>query len=267
MSPADATAGHPLPGRPAAAVMDLDAQHESLTLGPYDVDVWMATVDTHPTLLRRLQDTLSPDERDRASRFRLETHRARYIFARGVLRQTLAEYVAVEPQHLRFQSNQFGKPSLLASSDAKIVSFNVSHSEGLLLVAITLDRLVGVDVEWIRPIVEVDAIVRDCFGTGERALMAAASSSDKERVFHVCWTRKEAYIKALGKGLSIPLNSFDISAGDDPACAAVSNSAMAEWEVIDLPLPAGYVGALVVQKGIRRLRRVTWAGNSTRLRH
>jgi 4'-phosphopantetheinyl transferase len=166
---------------------------------------------------------------------------------------------------------QNGDPIYAAGKQPKLPpkqpagSLNMSHSEGLVIVAVTLDCCVGVDTEFIRPIEDIDSLARRFFTTSEQALVQPAPVDRKEHVFYRCWTRKEAYIKAIGKGFSIPLDSFDssLALGAQGRWPQTSNDSLADntWWLSDLALLEGYVGALVVEERVPKITYVTWSPN------
>jgi 4'-phosphopantetheinyl transferase len=212
-------------------------------------EVWITKFD--PDTAQVLEPTLNSTERAHWRKLHFEKHQFRYIFAHGVLRTILSGYVGVRPNTIRFSANSFGKPYIdMPESDPRI-SFNMSHAEDLTIVAVMLAQAVGVDVESVRPIPELDNIARDYFSDAERALLQSSPAGLKEQTFCLCWTRKEAYVKAVGKGLSIPLNSFDTSMHPVAKGRFLNSTEHApqieSWWLSDLTLPYGYVGALVVE--------------------
>lgn len=227
-----------------------------------EVHVWIANVNVPAPLAARLEDTLSHDERSQAGRFVFEHHRRRYSAAHGILRDILARYVAKEPREIVFSLNAFGKPFLPEGDENRRLFFNMSHAGDLVVVALARDRLIGVDVEFIRPVPEIDAIAEYNFAPQERALIVNSSASDREPLFFTCWTRKEAYIKAVGKGLSLPLDSFDVSVPPGASGRSIEptkdSPGVAGWWLSDLIVPPGYKGAVVVEDGFDRLSSRNW---------
>ncbi len=153
------------------------------------------------------EQLLSADERDRANRFRFAMHRNRYISGRATLRIILGRFAGTAPERLTFEYTQFGKPFL---PDSRI-RFNLSHSEDLAVLAVTFDREIGVDVERIQQQKDLLDIAERFFAVPEREALRSLPVSDRAAGFYRCWTRKEAYIKARGDGLSLDLNSFVVS--------------------------------------------------------
>ena len=183
----------------------------SLPLGPGDVHVWKIELDQPADEFRAM---LSADERERASRFRVERGADRYVVGRGALRILLGRYTGASPETLVFRYNGFGKPELTGSD----VCFNLSHSHEIALIAAARGRAVGVDVERIREQVMIERIAERFFAPAEARAIAALPQDRQALAFFNCWTRKEAWIKARGEGLSIPLNSFEVTlAPGEPA--------------------------------------------------
>lgn len=182
-----------------------------LKLDNNEVHVWRATLSVPEPMLQSFLTILDPDERAKAERFCFPRDRDRSIAARAVLRMILSRYLDVEPGLLQFCHNSFGKPALTGDSSADALRFNLSHSHELALYAVTRGREVGVDVEYLRADVASEEIAERFFSSVEVAMLRAAPFNMRTRAFFNCWTRKEAYIKGRGDGLSLPLDKFDVS--------------------------------------------------------
>src|SRR5438552_7969902 len=167
-----------------------------LHLGVHEVHVWHAEL-TNVQDARNLEPLLSPDENERAARFRFPEHRRRFVIARGFLRQLLAAYVDLQPLDVEFTYSEAGKPALSAIHESNL-SFNVSHSGEIAVFSFAIGREVGVDVEYIRYDVDVEAIPRRFFSRMEQQILATLQGQQKFEGFFNCWTRKEAYVKAVG---------------------------------------------------------------------
>jgi 4'-phosphopantetheinyl transferase len=227
------------------------------------VDIW--TAHTDPSLIDSFGKTLSTVERRRSEEFVFEKHRVRYIFSQGLLRDILARYLHTEPYSIIFQKNAYGKPSLDRTLRAILpLSFNLSNSGDLAVVAVTLGRAVGVDTEFIRGMEDIGAIAQHYFTEEERSLLETASPQLRAFMFYTCWTRKEACIKAVGKGLSIRLNSFDTSMPLNAVGRQVSldleSLDIKEWWLTDLSMPDGYVGAMAIQGKRPNVTYLRWNG-------
>jgi 4'-phosphopantetheinyl transferase len=219
----------------------------NLSLGPGQVHIWRVALNQTRPIRDRLQKTLTADEYNRANRFHFAADRARFVTARGVLRLLLGQYLELAAQEIRFDYTAFGKPVLPGGN----LVFNLSHADDLALLAFTLNRGVGVDVERVRPEVLNEAIAQEFFSAAEVAALQALPPADQPAAFFAGWTRKEAYIKARGQGLSIPLDSFDVSlTPGQPARLLASREDPAEparWSLVELFPGPGYAAALAVE--------------------
>ena len=224
-----------------------------LALALDEVHVWRASLRPAPDALARLEAHLSPDERARAARFRFPQHRTAFVAGRGVQREILGRYTGLPPAALSYREGSHGKPELDGPATASGIRFNVSNSGDLALYALTLRREIGVDLEQLKPMPDGLDIAKRFFSAPENEVFAALPDEVRELAFFRCWTRKEAYIKAVGEGLSMPLDRFDVAfaPGEDPRILRTrGNPAEAErWTMLSLEPGPGYVGALAVEGG------------------
>jgi 4'-phosphopantetheinyl transferase len=176
-----------------------------------EVHVWLTRVGWSSRHVRALADVLSLDERQKAKGFRFQADRERHVIGRGVLRVVLGRILDTGPDSLSFHYNDFGKPHLPDAQNGLCLQFNVSHSGDLILIALAANRQIGVDVERVRDGLEPEAIARRFFSSREQADLAALPPSQRRNAFFRCWCRKEAFVKARGEGLSLPLSRFDVS--------------------------------------------------------
>jgi 4'-phosphopantetheinyl transferase len=222
----------------------------NIALRADEVHVWRAALDQPRERLDRLRGALAPDERERASRFHFERDRRRFAAARGLLREILSRYAGLPADALRFGYTSYGKPHL-AEEWGGGVRFNVSHSGELMLCAVGRGREVGVDIEQVRADVEHEEIAGRFFSEREVAALRALPVGLRREAFFLCWTRKEAYIKGIGEGLSLPLDSFDVSLapGEPASLLAVRGDgrAAARWTLRALEPGPGYHAALVAE--------------------
>jgi len=218
-----------------------------MDLQSHQVDVWRAHLNLQDDLLKLLESTLSADESQRAARFHFPTDRNRFIAAHGCLRDVLRRYLHCESGQLTFRSNPYGKPAL---RDHKL-EFNLSHSGDFALIAITREQKVGVDVEQIRSGISPHVIARQYFSKTEVAELEMLPLEEREAAFFTCWTRKEAYSKAQGLGLSLPLESFDVSlTPHEPALLRATrpdSSEAARWTLSSLDIDSCYQAAVAVE--------------------
>lgn len=222
-----------------------------LTLAEDEVHVWRAPLDLPSAQVHYLKEMLAAEELSRADRFHSEKGQRRFIVGRGILRTILSHYLTVAPGHLSFRYNCHGKPFLTSEFDHHKLSFNLSHSNGLVLYAIACGREIGIDLEQIHTNFEHEKIAERFFSPREIAALRTISAEMKAEAFFKCWTAKEAYIKAQGKGLSLPLHSFDVSyAPGEPARLLATRDDPLEasrWTLRELMPGDGYVGALVAK--------------------
>jgi 4'-phosphopantetheinyl transferase len=213
--------------------------------------VWCAPLDPPEESVHRFRELLSPDEVARVDRFRFDRDRRRSTVARGVLRTLLGGYLGEDPRRIAFRYESHGKPALAGPPAERGIRFNVSHSGEIALFAFTLGRELGVDVELVHSMEDAEQIAKSFFSAAENAAFRSLPRELRDEAFFNCWTRKEAYIKAVGEGLSFPLHVFDVSlVPGEPACLLDSRDPeQAErWSLCGLPDPApGYKAALVVE--------------------
>lgn len=223
----------------------------NLQLGSDEVHVWRTSLNQMSKYVSSLQLTLSADERDRAERFYFQQDREHFIVARGLLRTILSYYSDIEPSKLRFCYNPQGKPSLAREFRGNTLRFNLSHSRGLALYGITRGREIGIDVECLRHDFEHEQIAKRYFSLQEVSALRALVPQLQMEAFFKCWTCKEAYIKAKGEGLSIPLDQFDVSLnpGEPPVLLTTKwdPEEALRWCLLELVASPGYVAALAVE--------------------
>jgi 4'-phosphopantetheinyl transferase len=217
-----------------------------LTLGVNEVHVWRARLELDPQEFDRLQLTLSPDELGRAARFHFSRDRQHFIAARGILRDILSRYLVRSPAELDFCYSSFGKPKLAADCSADGLRFNLSHSGHIALYAVARQRELGIDVERIEPKFADDGIAEKFFSRNEVAKLRSLPTSARLHAFFNCWTRKEAYVKARGAGLYIPLESFEVSLAPDEQAAFLSKGESGR-SLEALMLDPDYAAAIVVE--------------------
>ena len=221
-------------------------------LAPNVVHVWSLPLES-PGGLHAATEILSADERERAARFRADEARNDFILTRAALRSLCAGYVRTASQDLQFVVSTHGKPALAGQRN---LQFNVSHSHGLALLAFVREREIGVDVEKINPAPDARKLAERFFSQVERAALEPLSGDELQSAFFRCWTRKEAYIKARGVGLSLPLDQFDVSLAADSADALLATRPdsldVQRWSVRNLAVHASYAAALALAENVNR---------------
>lgn len=233
-------------------------------LSDKEMHIWRAFLDIPDRSVQEFKQSLSTDERARAERFRFDRDRNRFIAAHGILRRILACYMNVDPCEITFCREENGKPRLKTAAGETGIQFNLSHSEGLAIYVFTCDRRVGVDVECIRVVDEMEQIVEQFFSARERALFRVLPAGVKQEMFFNLWTRREAFLKAIGNGLSYPPDTFDALRGgeDSDHSSAMAGGAQAGpgWSVLDVRPASRFVGAVVVDGAMWETRCWQWLG-------
>jgi 4'-phosphopantetheinyl transferase len=230
---------------------------DRLALADGEVHVWRASLDCSESVLHRFEAALAADEKARAQRFVFQPDRNSYIAARGVLRELLGRYLSRGPSEIEFDYGAQGKPALRSGWSQSGVQFNVSHSHGLALFAFAVARQVGVDVELVRPDFAGEKIAERFFSSQEVRALRSLPAAVQDDGFFLCWTRKEAYIKARGEGLQIPLKSFHVSLTPGKPARLQANDS-SRWSLRSLRLEGRYVGAAVGEGKGWKLRGFKW---------
>lgn len=214
----------------------------SLSVQPGDVHIWRLALDV---AVEPFLELLQRSELDRANRFYFEKDRKRFAIARGFLRVLLGRYLQTDPKSLMFSYGAYGKPGLAGTS----LRFNMSHSGNLALYAFTEGREIGVDVEQERADFTTDDIAGRFFSPFEVESLCRLPGDERVASFFRCWTRKEAYIKATGRGLSQPLDGFDVTLGPGERAALLRNDdgTHERWTMAGIDVGPGYAGAVAVE--------------------
>ncbi len=217
----------------------------------HEVHVWMASLETSNSVIQNLECVLSKDEVTQANRFHFEKDRRHWVVAHGILSILLSCYSHSDPSQLRFGSNAYGKPFLAFPSLTPLLHFNLSHSADLALYAFSYARQVGIDVEYKRADIDYNSLAKVSFSPNEQALLNSLTDNLKRDAFFNCWTRKEAYVKAKGKGFTIPTNQFDVNfLPGEPAALLQSREDprdITRWSIQELTPGNDYAGALAVE--------------------
>ena len=231
-----------------------------LNLGTEEVHVWCAALDGMVCELTPLAETLSACERKRAERFQFDRDRTRFIARRGLLRALLGRYLRADPAQIEFCYEARGKPSPVGNVAGEVIHFNLSHSDGLALFAFTRTHALGVDVERVRPIPEMDQVTARFFSERENVMLNALTAEQRIEAFFNCWTRKEAYLKATGEGIAdaLPQIEVTLAPGKPAQLLNVSGDLQAgsHWSLLPLSPAAGFVAAIAART--RGLNPVCW---------
>ena len=241
--------------------MSVSAQ-ERLELRRHECHVWRVTLDLPADVTECLQDLLSGEERNRAARFVFPVDRRRFVVAHGCLRQVLGGYLGADPESLILANGPSGKPFL--ASPRTVLRFNLSHSGDAALVAVAWDREVGVDVETVRPIGDLLGLAASCFSPVEERALGALPERVRLDCFFDGWTRKEAFVKLLGDGLSRPLDTFDVNLapGEPARLLRVAGGRARDWSLRAIEVGPGRRGALAIEGCLRSISVRDWVHRS-----
>ena len=222
-----------------------------------DIHIWHAALSGSTDELAEFHSQLAADEKARADRFFFERDRNRYIVGRGTLRTLLASYLDTEASQISFKYGPQRKPELATPSGERALQFNLAHSNDWAAYAFGWDRPLGIDLEHIRPVADVDDLVQRFFTARESALIRSLSGDEKWKTFFQIWTCKEALLKAHGSGLTTALDQFEIAldAKANPTVIPVGEDSegLAVWQLVILDLVPGYTSALALQANSRTL--------------
>ena len=228
----------------------------SLSLKASEIHVWRVDLEQPEDVVQQFRSTLEDDELYRADRFHFEKDRRAFTVSRGFLRHVLGRYLSIAPEALRFAYGPYGKPALNGEHKNSSLRFNMSHSRAVGLVAVCDNKELGVDVEYIRPDFASEDIARRFFSPHEVAAFNALPTELRVAAFFRCWARKEAYIKAIGRGLSQPLDGFDVTLAPEvaPALLRADEDDASRWTLNDIEVGSDYAAALIVEGQISKIR-------------
>lgn len=234
-----------------------------MLLSASDVHIWQIDLRQPQSVVVQLADCLSSDEGDKASRFHFQEDRNRYVVAHGALRHVLSVYLNSRPKQVEFVAGRQGKPALMTSCNPRNLNFNLSHSGEIALLAVAVGINLGIDIERIRPDFAGIEVAERFFSEGEVRALLSTPQNLRTGAFFECWTRKEAYIKAHGEGLSADLRSFDVAFGSgvDARLMAVrpDSQELSRWSLYALPISdPSYKAALAAEGTGHRLNWWEW---------
>lgn len=242
------TSQSPLPGRDGMLTAKTPVLQTPPRLAPGEIAVWVLSLTQPAATCRLLESLLSSDEKQRAARFRFDRDRRRYIVCRGALRRALGAYLCSTPEALTFSYGRRGKPALNGDEGGRL-EFNVSHSADLGMLTFADYGGVGSDIEWTGRRVEFESIARRFFTEHEVRDLLAVTGEQRREGFFNCWTRKEAYIKAIGEGLACPLHRFSVTLRpcDPPAMRWIEGDQADRWRIRAFRPAPGYVAAVAAR--------------------
>ena len=228
-----------------------------------EAHIWRAPLDLAPSQVDHLKSSLSIDERKRADRFVFLKDRRRFIVGRGRLRTILARYLDAQPAQLQFCLGMYGKPSLATVSGEPELRFNLSHSRGLALYAVSRSCEIGIDLERIRTDFDCRHLAERFLSPGENVVLDGIPSNLKHEIFLAYWTCKEAYAKATGLGLSLPLDQIDVTTAVVRLIGRLNSKSNQEksdtWSLLNFRPGSGYIASLAIEGLHRRLNYWQWA--------
>ncbi len=214
--------------------------------------LWYCNFDENLKNLQHYGTVLSDDEAARSLRFKFLKDRQSYIISRGILRILLGKYTHTKPEQLAFIYGKYGKPSLNSP-----IKFNISHSGNMAVFGFTINDEIGVDIEYIKPDVEVMHLVENFFSETEIAMLKSLPEAIQKKAFYRCWTRKEAFIKAEGSGLSFPLDQFSVSVDDDEVANLLetkwNTNKKNNWALHSCVPKADYIAAVAVENKLNTM--------------
>lgn len=223
-----------------------------VSLSDHELHIWKSSLNVDGQRFQFLKSLLSCDEQSRAERFYFVKDKNQFIVGRGVLRVLLGNYLDTDPQKVKFYYNEFGKPFLENQFSKNNLKFNLSHSKDMLVMAFAKNVDVGIDIEYVRSDIDVLRLARHFFSQREVSELLSISSYLMNDAFFNCWTRKEAFIKAKGQGLSIPLDKFDVSLSPGEPAKLIrlhdNPNEIAEWYLQELSnIGEGYISSIAIK--------------------
>jgi len=223
-----------------------------------DIHIWCLGLSDDSELFTQCFPLLSKDEKERADKFKFSDERDSFIHRRGALRRILGRYLEKDPGEILFNYGKFGKPFVIDHP----LHFNLSHSKDQVIFAVSRKTPLGIDIERIKEDVDYLQVAQHFFSPSEVAGLNVKEGIELRRSFYRCWTTKEAFIKAIGEGLSFPLNQFDVSIDPNESAAILeirnSNDSAERWTIKDLKVPDNYAGALAYRSREKTVRYVEW---------
>jgi 4'-phosphopantetheinyl transferase len=243
-----------------------DQAPEDLRLQDNEVHIFHATLDLPAYKQQHLAETLSPDERNRADRFKSDFARHRFISSRGILREILGWLLRTPPRDISFCYGFRGKPGLRGLAQDWCLDFNVSHSGPLAVYAVSRNSEVGIDVERVRPVKRARHLVANFFSPDENARWSTLPTDQKSEYFIKCWTRKEAYLKAMGIGISGLRNLIEVRAAPEREAELLELEGglrmMPDGWFYPVRTSPGYTCGVVTKSRQERMMNWTWSRNS-----
>ena len=214
------------------------------------IHIWSANLDQPENISQKYYLVLSQQEKDQADKYKVKELRDRYILSKGILKQLLADYKTCEYQEIKFEYNSFGKPCIATSSNADDICFNLSHSGNLAVFSFVKNKNIGIDVEQVQEIPDMDGVVNLCFSEFEKEWFYRISPGQKKEIFYKIWTTKEAYIKAIGKGFSFSPNRINLELNSKNEIIfkeIIGDDELKRWKLYSFNPEPGSISSVVVE--------------------
>jgi len=229
------------------------------SLKTQEVDVWKVSKQIHEDRLEQYWSVLNTEERERALKFRFEKDRNCAIIARGVLRNLLSNYTGLKPENIHFEFGSNGKPAICQHTP---IQFNVSHSTDAIVFGFTKSYILGIDVECTEDDLDVENVAKSFFSETEVHSLLKLDQAYHKQAFYNCWTRKEAFIKAEGSGLSFPLKEFSVSLASSAEAELLetrwNKKEKEKWTLTAFTPAENYIGALAIKGKINNINYYTY---------
>lgn len=221
---------------------------DELVLQDNEVHLWILRLDNFYAYAEEFLSILSPDENIRSQRYHFYKDNRNFLVSRGILRKLLASYLKTTPEEIRFNYNPYGKPYINQDLNGHNLMFNISHSGLVVLLGFTLDRQIGLDVEYHSEQLNDFHFCKSFFSSREYHDLFSLPEDSRRKAFYNCWTRKEAFIKAIGEGLSFPLNEFDVSITSPAELLEMRQNPeeKCRWSMLDIGIDESYSAAMVI---------------------
>lgn len=230
-----------------------------LQLSPDYIDVWKAPLNLPPAQLDKYRAILSRDEQQRSDKFKSEKRRREFIIGRGLLRMLIGQCLEMDPSVIEFAYSEHQKPYLPVTALGIPVTFNLSHSHDLALVALALERRIGIDIEYLRPDVDFRKLAGRFFSEQESRSLQDYEGVRLAAAFFACWTRKEALLKAIGEGIAFGLADFSVSVNPQDQVVSLhthwDEAEAARWSIINFALERDYAAAVAASGTRYKVRR------------
>ena len=227
-----------------------------------EIHIWSSLLDQPEDLINLFHTSLSKEEKDRISKYKFKLLRDRQTVSKGLLKSFISSYLNIGTGEINFVQNEYGKPSLTPELNEIDLHFNISHSEHFGMFAFTIGKQLGIDIESVQEITNLNQIVDLCFSDSEKEWFYNSDPGLKKELFYKVWTGKEAYIKAIGKGLSFPLKEieFKINSNNSIEFQNVHGDLpyRGKWNIFTFNPHPNFISSLVVEANGLKIKKYSW---------